>query len=59
MTPLLRQGPSPVPGGSAPDSGESTATGLIDVREMFDALMGAMKVNAKEMKKEMKEEIKN
>jgi len=47
--PLLRQNPSPAPGGSAPDNGELTAVGLADVRGMLDALMGAMRVNAQAM----------
>ena len=47
--PLLRQNPSPAPGGSTPDNGELTAVGLADVRGMLDALMGAMRVNAQAM----------
>ena len=44
----LRQNPSPAPGGSVPDNGESTTTGLADVRGMWEALMGAMNgMNAK------------
>ena len=43
--PLLRQNPSSVPGGSAPDNGEATATWLFDVRDMFEALMGKMDTN--------------
>ena len=43
--PLLRQNPSSVPGGSAPDNGEATAMWLIDIRDMFVALMGKMDTN--------------
>ena len=59
--PPLRRIPSPTLGESAPDNGESTATGLFDVREMFEALMGEMKMNRQRMggnAREMRSELK-
>ena len=52
--PPLRQNPSPAPDGSTPDNGELTAAGFADMRGMFDALMGAMRVNAQQMGNEMR-----
>jgi len=47
--PLLRQGPSPVPGGSAPDSGESTATGPLDTSQLLTIWLAEMKKNARDL----------
>ena len=63
--PLLRQNPSSVPGGSAPDNGEATTTGPPDMGQLFmvllakmDGMNNKMKTNVQEMKEEMKNKMK-
>ncbi len=56
--PLLRQNPSSVPGGSAPDNGEATATRPLDMAQLLEILLAKMDGNALEAKNMMKNEMK-